>query len=184
MGVTQKELADYLSLSRRRVATLVDEGVIPGAVNGTGYDLKDCVKRYVDYKAGREGELDLSRERALLARSQRERVDLDIAIKRGSVVKTEVAQEVVGKIVEAFRAKVLALPTRAAPEVVALDGLAEVTEVLTRLCHDALTECASPDLVRAAVESVELVDGDNGDCETPAKVDGQPVGRPKKTTKP
>jgi phage terminase Nu1 subunit (DNA packaging protein) len=180
---TQFDVAQAIGISKRQVQNLLECGTFPKPQNGNGYDIPACIQAYIATKTGTDTELDLTKERALLARSQRERVDLDLQVRRGRVIETDLAMRVVGKILEAMRAKMLSLPTKATPVVCNLETQAEVRDALKGYCDDMLTECAEPDLVRIAVEQVGMADADNGDDGTTAQPDDKRVGRPKKATK-
>lgn len=83
-------LAHLFGLTTRRIRMLADEGVIQKTSRGR-YNLQENIKSYIVYlKASQDlkektvdDELDPDKERALLTRRQREKLDLEIAAMRG-----------------------------------------------------------------------------------------------------
>jgi hypothetical protein len=93
---TQKQVAVHLGITPRRVGQMVDEQAIPAPNAKGAYDLDACrlaafrrLREQAAGRMGRAGETDLISERALLAKRQRERVELDIAIKRNKYVEID-----------------------------------------------------------------------------------------------
>jgi terminase small subunit / prophage DNA-packing protein len=103
---TLKEVADHLGISPRRVRQLCDEGTLPKPPAKGALDIDTCrmamLKHLREAAAGRASTsgADLAGERARLAVSQRERVDLDIAITRNEYVLISEAVRQLGLVVE------------------------------------------------------------------------------------
>lgn len=102
---------------------------------------------------------------------------------RGETVLAEDVETVVGAYADAVRAKVLALPTRAAPLVLGLASLAEVRDKLTELAHDACSDLATHDVVSAVHDHARrrAGRGASGDPDIPEngaapEADSKPVG--------
>ncbi len=79
---TQKEVANHLDLSDRRVRTLISEGILPASKGKGGLDRDACRIAYIRHLRGvasgqvlDQTTLDLNQERALLAASQRRKLD-------------------------------------------------------------------------------------------------------------
>ena len=92
-AATQRALAAHLGVSDRRIRELVREGVIP-----RGADIDSGRMTYLEHlreqAAGRGGEPgpgtpNLVDERALLARAQRERIELDMARAKRALIPVE-----------------------------------------------------------------------------------------------
>jgi hypothetical protein len=115
----------------------------------------------------------------LLAISQREKCDLEVAVKRGELVSVEKAVGAWASTVVAARAKLLSMPTKLAPLVMTATTTEEVQELISGAINEALDELAEPDLstLERDTESV-----DTGEAAT--ETDSKRVGRPKKATKP
>jgi hypothetical protein len=151
---TSGELAQALGVTERSVAARRGDRRLPVTPEGR-VDLTAVIKAGVDALGKRtgpddeDGPPDLSRERALLARAQREGQNMKNAVLRGELLPIDDVEAVTGAALDAVRAKVLALPTRAAPECLGLAELNDAKEVLTGLVHDCLADIASCSVVVA-----------------------------------
>jgi hypothetical protein len=190
---TVAEVADWLGMSSRRVRELRAEGVLPGAPNDP-YDLRACVRAYCSHirpAAGRAsaggsdsaGSLDQARIEVL--NEQRDRLRMLNEQMRGDTVLAEDMESVVGAYADATRARILALPTRAAPLVLGLASLAEIRDKLTELAHEACGELAAREIVSTVHDRARRRAGrsEGGDADIPAdgaaaEADGKPMGGP------
>ncbi len=147
---------DYATLSR-----LAQRGVVPRPARGR-YPFYACIGDYIEHlrewKAGRaasdagDDSPDLVRERALLARAQREGQDMKNAVLRGELLPVDDVEAVVGAVLDATRAKMQALPSKLAPRCVGLDGLAQARDILTAGVTEAYEELSNARVVAAAVD--------------------------------
>ena len=157
--VSAEELAGVVGLHERQVRKLAERGVLQRSGRGK-YPLGDSIQAYIrhlrEQAAGRsasdedDGQPDLTRERALLARTQREGQGMKNAIMRAELIPVEDVETVVGAVLDATRAKIMAIPTKAAPLLLGLDRLAEARDVLTTLIHGALDEIAGTTVIIAS----------------------------------
>ncbi len=156
------DLADFFGVSAETVSVLTKKGVVVRLGHGS-YALRASTRAYVahlrEQAAGRaasddeDGPPDLARERALLARAQREGQVMKNAVLRGELLPVDDVEAVVGAVLDATRAKVLALPTKLAPRCVGLEGLAQARDVLTAGVTEAYDELSStPVVVASAVD--------------------------------
>lgn len=84
--------------------------------------------------------LDPIREKALLDRVRRQKIELEIAEERKKLIRIEKVEETWSKMAAAFRAKILALPKKCAPRVCATKETRQIEKILTQECHEALKE--------------------------------------------
>lgn len=143
---TVAEAADHLFLSERRFYELLDQGVVDRAGPGA-YDLDVVREQYLEHirgvAAGRtsgEDGLDLTAERARLAKEQADALEMKNARERGELLPRD---DVHLSVTEAFtrvRAKLLALPSKLAPTVYGLNSIAEVRDKITNGVTEALAE--------------------------------------------
>lgn len=191
--VSGRDLADFFGVSAETVSALTKKGVVVRLGHGS-YALRASTRAYVahlrEQAAGRaasddeDGPPDLARERALLARAQREGQAMKNAVLRGELLPVDDVEAVVGAVLDATRAKMLALPTKLAPRCVGLVGLPEARDLLTGGVHDALDELSStPVVVASAVDRARRRIGRRAAGDTldeadasPAASDGEPVG--------
>jgi phage terminase Nu1 subunit (DNA packaging protein) len=109
--VSQSEFARLVGRSEGRVSQLVGDGTLqPGATAGEW--LKAYVDRLSREAAGRasDGPLDLVQERAALARSQRESVDLRNAVLRGEYAPISLLSQVLATASQAVAERFEHLP--------------------------------------------------------------------------
>ena len=88
-------------------------------------------------------ELDLQQERAKLAKKQTEKTSLQVDQLKGVLVDAEEVKETWSKYISSCRAKLLALPTKLAGEVITVKTLTEAQDVIKMHVNEALTELAN-----------------------------------------
>ncbi len=132
-------LAALLGLSERRTREL---GAEHGwRVDRGRFDALRAVNDYLELRASREPDLDLARERALLAQKQREKLDFDMAQKRRELIPAAWVSGPWDRMVGSMRSRLLQLPTRVVPLLQATDGsFPQMRRVLEDAVHDALAD--------------------------------------------
>lgn len=189
--VSTAELGSILGLSERRVRELRDQKVIPDEGGGR-FRLVDSVRAYCAHMrpasgraaaGGSEGAGTLDQARIEVLNEQRDRLKMLNAQMRGETVLAEDMENVVGAYADATRARILALPTRAAPLVLGMASLAEIRDKLTELSHEACGELAAQEITATVYDRARrrAGRGASGDTDIPAdgaptEADGQPVG--------
>lgn len=106
-------------------------------------------------------DLDLDDERARLASQQADRIEMENEVRRGELVDLKVVADELGRAITAFRQKLLAAPSKLAPNVnpekpnVARDIIeGEVHRILDELV-DHFEQAAKSELLEAARETDE-----------------------------
>lgn len=139
------EIAKHIGVTPKYVQDLLNDGVIERKERGK-YDLDECRNAYIkklrESAAGRasSGELDLVSERARLAKEQADAKEMENAIERGELVYIEdVAKQVEGQMTK-VRTKMLAIPTKYAPELHTVATAREVQQILEEAITEALNE--------------------------------------------
>ncbi|MGH8086329.1 MAG: hypothetical protein ACREPV_13820 [Lysobacter sp.] len=142
------QLATLLGLSARRIRELAEAGVIPRARGR--YPVADAVAAYCanlrEVAAGRRGDgdggeaLDLAAERAKLARSQREAVELKLARDRGQLVDATAVRLGFSTMVRAAVGRLRGVPSKAKGRIPTLT--VRDIDILDGLIDDALREVA------------------------------------------
>ena len=154
--VSSTVLADLFGLTTRRIRMLADEGVIQKTSRGR-YNLQENIKNYIVYLKTSQNlkeniidddKLDTDKERALLTRSQREKIDLEIAAIRGLMHFSIDVERVMNDMLSNFKAKLIAIPTKIAPILIARSDISEVQELLQKEFFEVLQElsCYNPSL--------------------------------------
>jgi phage terminase Nu1 subunit (DNA packaging protein) len=127
------------------VQDLINEGIIERKGRGE-YDLDVCRDAYIrklrEAAAGRasSGDLDLVAERARLAKEQADAKEMENAVERGDLVYIEdVAKQIENQLTKA-RTRLLAVPTKVAPEAHASATVREVQALIEDAIVEALNE--------------------------------------------
>lgn len=142
------------------------------------YESQEALPLIFDMGEGGASVRDLTAERARLSSAQANKVEIEVEVLRGNLFKGDDIRRDLGELFTAFRARLLAIPTRAAQQVAAPDKFVEVADLFTLLIEEALSELAN------FRPSVSAVGGSAPDTQTPAEIDDKPVGRPRAAAKP
>ena len=170
MLISLSTLSECLGVTKEHVTRLANKGVIPKSINGE-YDLVPSVRGYVESLRSRTdpASISLTQEKALLAKRQRERIELELAQTRGGLISVKLVKEEWEKLISASRARLLVIPTKLAPLIFTLKSIPEVKEVIQDAIHEALRELARTEVVE-------------GDMEPASKPKRKRMGRRKKRT--
>lgn len=158
---TQIEIAQHLDLSTRQIRELQSAGVF---TKGATLDEARLayIRRLREQAAGRAATngLDLASERARLARLQADKLEAELAAKRGDMIS--LAEAVMGwsDLVNSFRQKMLSLPIRASDSIPGIADRSAAERILTGMVYEALSELSrwKPD---GYTEESELEAGSN-----------------------
>lgn len=138
-------MAYLLDITGRRLQQLADEGVVKPIKRGT-WDLVETVHGYIRYlrdgMKGPEDTHDARRERARLLKAQADKTETETAILRGEVIPAEVVKKAWGNMIGAFRARMLAVPSRAAAQVLVCTSFEDAEDILRGLIYEGLNELA------------------------------------------
>ncbi|MFY0545466.1 hypothetical protein [Brevibacillus sp. H7] len=163
-----KQLSEILNLTPRRIQQLAEEGIMVKASRGK-YKAIDSIQRYIQLlqeKKGDSDEVDYFTERALHEKAKREKAELALAVMKGDLHRSKDVEMVMNDMIAAFRARILAIPTKLAPQMQGLKELAAIRDLLTREMIEALTELSEydPQVFYAKSEDyVELNDDEDRD---------------------
>ncbi len=137
---TQNATAQILNRDRGTIRKIITENTVRSSKIGRYeyYKMSDVVNSMM------EGDrLDLQQERAKLAKKQTEKAGLQIKQMESILIDREEVKESWTKYVSSCRAKLLALPSKMASQVLAADSLQEVQEIIKSHIYEALTELAT-----------------------------------------
>lgn len=176
--VSSTVLANLFGLTTRRIRQLENEGVIKKIARGK-YSLQDNIKSYITYiktsadlkeNKSDEGKIDYDEEHALLERRKREKIELELAAMRGTMHYSEDVERVMNDMLSNFKAKILALPSRAAPRIITLSTIADIQEILQNEVLDALNEMSqyNPNDFYSK-DYIEVLDDDINEVENESK---------------
>ena len=149
---TLADIADHLDLSVKSVSNLKRAGVFPEAQRA-GHDLDAVRVAYIRHlretAAGRSaayGVVDLTAERARLAAAQAVRAERENAVAEGEFLPRDEVHIAVTSAFALVRSKILALPSRMAPQVAPAMTPAEAQAMLKDACYEALDDLAATDI--------------------------------------
>lgn len=140
-------ICKLLDLTPQRVNQLVREGIVPRAERGR-YELVPVVQSYIRYLRDRavKGDVhgdDYSAHRTRLVKVRADLLEMEQAQTEGKLIPAEDVESAWVDVMANCRAKMLSIPTKAAPEVFAAESLVEVKAILKTSVNEALSELAS-----------------------------------------
>lgn len=145
--VSTQQISEILALSPRRIQQLTHEGALFKVGHGK-YDLRRSIKEYIDSqieKVTPVDEIDNNVEQALLTRARREKTELEVKIIKGELHRSKDVEKVMNDMLGAFRARLLALPSKMAPQVLGETELPVIKDKLKLAVLEAMNELSNYD---------------------------------------
>lgn len=144
MTVNQKELAQCLGITSRRVRALRAEGLFQTPQNSRSYPLETCVQEYIEYKVNAElgrGAL-ISKEKV---QAEHEEIKKQISLLKLRRLRRELHEAAdveyyLSDMLTRFKNRLLSLPPRLAMEVSGVKDLNQVIQVIQKNLLDTLEE--------------------------------------------
>ncbi|MDR2187097.1 MAG: hypothetical protein LBE62_03470 [Azonexus sp.] len=144
--LTQQAFGNLVGVSQSRVSVLIKRGTLPSGATGAEWLLAYCehLREVAARQASEDGGLDLVQERALLARAQREGIEIKNAVLRQTYAPIELLAKVLAAGSAVVVERMEALPARMRKEVPDLPLAAY--ELIDRVMASARNEwvAASP----------------------------------------
>lgn len=131
---TASEFQRLTGLTPQRLSQLVARGIVPKGARGrypwpqANLDYIDHLERVAAGRGGADSDVDLSKERALLAREQRKAQEIKNASLSGDLVEKAAVDRAWGGFFSVIRARMLAVPS----------NLTQILSHLTRHDVDAI----------------------------------------------
>jgi phage terminase Nu1 subunit (DNA packaging protein) len=147
MIVTSKEISLILGVSDSRIRQLTTEKALVRVSHGK-YDLSASVESYINYRLNKEktgDDLDKTTEEALWTRARRKKTELELQIMRGELHRSDDVKRVMNDMLGTFRAKILSIPSKFAPQLVGKTEIPPIKDVLKKSVHEALEELSNYD---------------------------------------
>lgn len=153
-GLNRSQISKALNISLPTVDIWVRNGC-PHERKGKKYifSLPEVYKWKKLQDKGEVGSLEI--ERARLAKEQADKYSLDNAVKRGELVPVGDVTRVWESRIGACRSRLLGLPGRISPHVVACSNVAEVKALLERYIYECLDDLAVGSGVPVCSEDLE-----------------------------
>ena len=158
---SQRELAEHLDLSTKRISELIRDGILPSKMGRSPLNLDVCRIAYISYlrKLGgynkRSGGGDIAQQKTRLTKAQADKAELEVSELEGQLIPAQLVQDTWTDFVANARAKLLALPSKIAHQVIALDKYAEAELLIKENVHDALSELAEDGIPTKYADRVE-----------------------------
>lgn len=144
-------ICDIFGLSARTLRELAQMQVIDKYKNGA-YELIPTIKKYITYLKTKSGNIDAKSseqiyliERTRHEKAKREIAEMELAQMKGIMHKADDVERVMNDMLSAFRAKILSLPTKVAPLLVAYNDIATIQDIIQKEVHEALSELSNYD---------------------------------------
>lgn len=144
---TQKQIADHLDLSQQAVAELMDRLGIDWKATPLERIRVAYIRHLRGVASGHKSEdgLDLTRERVMTERVDRELKELQVAEKRGMLVNVSQLEPELMNMVTAFRTELLARDDKLSSDLASLYGVQVDVQILNDFTYAALEQLARYD---------------------------------------
>lgn len=150
MVVNQKQLAEILGITARRVRDLKQLGFFECVKNGKGYDLSKCVQEYLEYKikaeVGRGTSVDKEKEQAEHERIKKKITQLKLRRMRGELLETADVEAFLGDMLSNFRNKLMESPYKVAIKLVGQEDVGKIIKILEGQLNEVLDQLSDFDL--------------------------------------
>jgi len=155
MQLSQKELADALGLSPRRIRQLYADNGLFRIHEDKKYNLAECVREYVSFKINAEtsrgNDLDYWEEKAKHEEAKRKITQMKLArMKRESFDASDV-EDAWAELLLAFKDELQALPHKLAPLLIGLDNMAQIDRTIEGEVNSALMTLSELDIDKIAI---------------------------------
>jgi len=158
---TQRELAEHLDLSTKRISELIRDGILPSKMGRSPLNIDVCRIAYISYlrKLGgynkRSGGGDIAEEKTRLTKVQADKAELEVNQLEGKLIPAQLVQDTWTDFVANVRAKLLGLPSRIAHQVIALETYPEAEQLIKENINDALSELGENGIPTEYADRVE-----------------------------
>jgi phage terminase Nu1 subunit (DNA packaging protein) len=167
--VNQKQAAYMLNTSARTLREWDKLPDPPPRVQGkrgtaNEYDAGELVAWYLDFKISTmigdvEGTpLNLEQQRARLASAQADRQELAFRREKGELIPAALVTATWQRIAAFVRARMLAIPSRCAPQMIGINSAHKADQILKEEIYDALTELSNTGMPPEVLEYFEQLE--------------------------
>ncbi|MCC7202430.1 MAG: terminase small subunit [Nitrospirae bacterium] len=153
MIVNKKQLSDILGKTEQTLTLWQKEGMpIKDIASCRGrknsYETAEVINWLIERERG-DDTSSYNAERTRLTRLQADKTSIEIATLTKELIPAEEAERHWGELVAAFRARMLAVPTKVSYQVLGLEDLHAIQRLLEDQVHEALNELKEyPDVFR------------------------------------
>lgn len=167
---SSSDLAALLGFSVRRLQQLTKEIPLPQAGHGK-YDLTLTIKAYVDWikekSAEKSPDASIKGETLMLTRAKRQKAELELKMMMGELHKSGDVMAIVGDMVATVRSRLLDLPAKLAPQMIAETDIDVVRTTIQKEINTALKALSEYDPAEYARRNKDYVKaGEPGEEDT------------------
>lgn len=145
--VTAGVISNMFGVTTRRTRQLAEEGIIDRLKNGS-YELIPTLQKYILHlktsaevtKSDVMEKEDYWLEKTLHEKAKREIAELELAKMKGTMHKAEDVEIVMMDMLGSVRAKMLAMPSKIAPTLIARNEISVIQDMIEREIFDILEE--------------------------------------------
>lgn len=167
MVVNQKQLAECLGLSSRRVRGLREEGLFKLTQEGKGYNLEKSIQEYIEYKVNAETgrRASISKEEV---QAQHEEVKKQISILKLKRLRRELheaadVEAFLSDMLIRFKSRLLSVPAKLAMQVAGEEDLNQMIQIIKKELLSVLEELSEYDADE--IDGPQVSEGEVGEDE-------------------
>jgi len=173
MIVNQKQLANTLGITSRRVRQLREEGFFNYAENNRGYSLEKCVQEYIEYKVKAETKqgtsIDKEREQAEHERIKKKISELKLRKMKKELHEAADVELFLSEMLMNFKNRLLSIPNKVAVQVLGESDINRIIKLLSDELIETLEELSEYDPDAINGETPSEYDEDTSDEEEDAE---------------
>lgn len=145
---TQRELAEHLDLSPKRISELIRDGILPSKMGRSPINIDVCRIAYISYlrKLGgynkKSGTADIAEEKTRLTKAQADKAELEVSSLEGQLIPAKLVQDTWADLIANVRVRLLGLPSRIAHHVIIVDTYQEAELIIKDQVYETLDELA------------------------------------------
>jgi len=145
---TQKDVAEHLDLSVKRISELIRDGILPSKKGRSPLNIDVCRIAYISYlrKLGgynkRSGGGDIAEEKARLTKAQADKAELEVEQLEKLLIPAQLVKDTWSEYVSSSRAKLLGMPSRIAHQLITIDKYSEAELIIKEQVYETLNELA------------------------------------------
>ena len=152
--VSEKDLADCLGVSERRIRQMVKEGIAV-KVSAGKYNIKESAKRYIQTMKDKEKKQNQSLEKIKVAQAAETLMHEKLKKRKTELVVNEMekklhlasdVEEIWNTMVISAKSRITSIPTKIAPVLVGIEDAKEIQTILRREVNECLNEISNYDV--------------------------------------
>ena len=138
-----------LGIGESEIKTLTRRGIIRKGIGSDGfYDVAETAREIISMlrePEARKRSADYQSEKARLARVKRQSAEYDLAIREGTLHRTEDLELAISTILVRFKSRIRSIPARVSPQVAKMTSQEEIFDLLKQVTDEALQELSDID---------------------------------------